>query len=102
MACRDVLRLAEVHINVVELPTIVIEIRCSPGHPGQPTVPAACDPSLVIDRSIAEHLEILGRTRALCARALPVEGIGHADSLDRLLRDSIEHGRLGDSNDIEN
>src|SRR3954466_15841898 len=57
------------------------------------------DPAVVIERAIAEHLEVLcdSSTR----RILVVERIGHADALDRLLWHAVHFTRLGDARRLE-
>src|SRR4051794_32558532 len=64
-------------------------------------MPAARDPPLVVEGSVAEHLEILSRARALRVRVLPIERVGHADPLDGLLGHAVDHRRFGDSDDVE-
>src|SRR3954464_1043089 len=64
-------------------------------------MPAARDPPLVVETSIANHLEILGRAGALRVRVRPIERVGHADPLDRLLGHAVHHRRLGDPDDVE-
>src|SRR5262245_3500528 len=57
------------------------------------------DPAVMIDSAIAKHLEIL---RDAAARlVLAVEGVGHADAFDRLLRHAVHHARLSDAGEFE-
>src|SRR6185312_2685084 len=102
MTHREVHGLAEILLDVVELPAVLGEIGSAPSGPWQTSMPTACDPSLLVDRSVAEHFEVLSRARALRARVLAIEGIGDADPLDRLLGDPVYHRRLGDPDDFEN
>ena len=53
----------------------------------------------MVDPAIAEDLEILGQMRAL--RAGIIEGIDHADALDRGLRRTVDRARLGQTSGFE-
>ena len=80
-------------LGVVELPDVVVERghlladeqprRLVPGHRG---------PALVVDRAVAEHLEVL-RLVAL-GRGGVVERVAHARALDRRLLDAVHERRL--------
>jgi hypothetical protein len=59
---------------------------------------AAGDPPFVVNRSVTEHLEILGRVNALRARL--IKGVSHADPLDWLLRYAAHDCRLSYSNHV--
>ena len=50
---------------------------------------------------IAHHLEILGLVRRWRVGVGLVEGVGHADALDRLLRDAVDHVRRADARGLE-
>jgi hypothetical protein len=54
----------------------------------------------VVERAVAEHLEVLGDSAS--RRSLVAEGVGHADALDGLLRDAIDLAGFGDAGDLEN
>ena len=60
----------------------------------------SCDPAVVIERTVAEHLEVLGDPPAECR--LVAEGVGHADALDGRLRHPIDLTGFGDASDLEN
>src|SRR5207247_10497703 len=47
----------------------------------------------MVERSQAEHFEILRTVRRWCARIRPVECVGHAHAFDRFLGDAIHHNR---------
>ena len=77
MLARQVLNLSEVLVQVIKLPAVGIEILtlCMAGD----RLPAA-----VPDRAVASHLEVLG---LLASRQVgPVEGVRHADTVQRHLR----------------
>ena len=57
-------------------------------------------PALVIDAAITEHLEVLGLV--LVGRFGIVEGVQHADALDRVLLHAIHKQWLGKSRCFEN
>src|SRR5690348_13276900 len=100
MALGEVFGLAEVFLDVVELPDIVREIRRALRHPRQPSMAAACHPTVGIDRTVAEHLEVLSR---VCARRVrSIEGVGHTDTLDWFLGRAIDYCRFRDSEYLEN
>ncbi len=101
MGCGQIFGLTEILLDVVKFPAIVGEIRGALGHPREPSMATARGPSLVVESSIAEHLEVLRSAPALRVRVRSVERVGHADPLDRLLGHAVDHRRLGDSNDIE-
>ena len=61
----------------------------------------ARDPAVVVDRAVAEHLEVLGVMCRRGVRVLLVEGVHHADALDRALLDAIDHRRLPDVRGLE-
>src|SRR5262249_14548620 len=66
-------------------------------HPRGPLHFGAGDPAVVIDRVVAHHLEVLRLVRRGGLGALGVEGVHHADTLDRLLRDAIDDLRRLDA-----
>src|SRR5690242_16163743 len=47
----------------------------------------------MVDRMIPHHFEILGLVPRWRIRIVRVEGVHHADSLDRFLRYAIDYGR---------
>jgi hypothetical protein len=84
---RQIVGLREVLVNVVELPPVLVEARAAGRQPRQPAVQASGDPPVVIERPVAEHLEVLCDSAAGCI--LVREGVCHADSFDRLLRHAV-------------
>src|SRR5262249_47380334 len=62
----------------------------------------ACDPAIVVDGTVAEHLKVLrGVTRGRAGIGF-VKRVQHAHALNRLLRDAVEHDRRGNSDGLEN
>jgi hypothetical protein len=51
----------------------------------------------MVDGMIAHHLEVLGVARRWRVRVFRVEGIHHADTLDRFLRDTVYDVRRPDA-----
>src|SRR6185295_16366027 len=95
-AC-EVVGLRELLVNVVQLPGVVIETGAARGQPRQSAVQTPGDPAVVVERAVAEHLEVLGDSPAWCG--LVAEGVGHADALDGLLRDTVDFAGFGDAGD---
>ena len=60
---------------------------------------AAGAPAVMIDRAVAEHLEILRVARRLGIRI--VEAVGHANALDRFLRGPIDRGRHSQAGNLK-
>ena len=61
----------------------------------------AGDPAIVIDRAVAEHLEVL---RLACGGRIGVRlvpGVGHAYAFDRFLGDAVDHHRRRDAGGFE-
>src|SRR5271154_7151031 len=89
----QVICLAPVFIGVIELPHVVVECRgfLTLEYPRR-LVPRHRGPAFVINAAVAEHLEVLCLMRfgSLCI----VEGVRHADALDRMLLHSVDEGRL--------
>jgi hypothetical protein len=83
-------RLAEILVDVVQLPGVGIE-GCRPRRlPRQLAVAASGHSCVVIESAIAEHLEVLGRATPVRLRVFL--RVDHADALDGLLR-SRERGQ---------
>ena len=78
--------------RVVELPDVLVERRQFFNHPGR-RVARDRRPPPVVDAAVAEHLEVLRLTPV--RRSGVVEGVDHADALDRPLLDAVNGGRLG-------
>src|SRR6059036_2755615 len=55
----------------------------------------------MVERSQAEHFEILRTVRRWCARIRPVECVGHAHAFDRFLGDAIHHNRGRDAGGLK-
>ena len=58
----QVVGLAEVFFQVVQLPRVIVEIGFLIGQadrPGQAVVPSRSHPALVVDRAVSEHLKKL-------------------------------------------
>ena len=84
-------RLAEVLRDMIQLPMVAADhIRCGrrhiPRHPGRAR---ARQPYIMVNTAVAEHLEVLCVARG--RRLGIVERVDHAYSVDRLLRDGINH-----------
>jgi hypothetical protein len=56
----------------------------------------------VVDRVVADHLEVLGLVRRGSVRVFLVEGVGHADAFDGILRDAVHHLGLFEPGCFEN
>src|SRR5499427_1490487 len=95
----EVIRLGKVLLDVVKLPGVLVEADAARRDPGRLAVETSGDPSVVVERAVAEHLEVLRDTAA--RRLLRGEGVGHADSLDRPLADPVHHARFGDAGHVE-
>src|SRR5262249_62376311 len=91
---------AEVAIDPVELPLVLVEVIRSGIFPWQPSVTHARDPSVAVDGAAAEHFEILDPTAFLGLRV--VEAVDHADTFDLLLRNPVDLRRLLDSGRLQN
>src|SRR6185437_1381605 len=99
MAGREIFGLAEVFLDVIELPAIVGKVRGPPGYPGQPSMAATGNPSLIVNGSIAKHFEILDGACAVRVRL--IKAVGHADALDWPLGNTVHDCRLSDTNHFE-
>jgi len=76
------------------------EIQVGPGRaPRRQRWRGASHPSVVVDRRVAEHLEILSLTSAGCLRL--GERVRHAYALDRLLCHAVDRGRLRQPDHIQ-
>ena len=100
----EVLGLAEILVQVVELEHLVVEwigIGRAKGFPGCAVHLGAQQPAFVIQRPLAEHLEILGFVPGGRLGVLRVKGVGEAYALDRRLFDAVH--RLGsiDAGDLQ-
>ena len=92
MGLRPVLR------PVVEFPDVLVERASGAEIPGR-AVPGDGAPTLVVDASVSEHLEVLdvvalGRFRV-------AEAVEHRRSLHRALGDAVDHPRLGKAGGLE-
>ena len=95
---REIIGQAEVFRGVVKFPNIILQRvfhvvapRCTVDHTSQPTV--------VIDSTVAEHLEILRRMTVGCVGILC--GIQHAHAGQRYLRHAVHGFRLWQSSGFE-
>ena len=95
----EVLRLAPVLSGVVELPDVIVQRRWLFLRP-RVGVPRHRRPPLMVDATVAEHLEIL---RLVPLRRLGVvERVEHADAFDRRLRQTVHRKRFGYAGRFEN
>src|SRR5262249_32569999 len=62
----------------------------------------AGDPTVMVERVIAQHLEILRRVRRGSVRVLCIEGVHHADPLDWFLWDAVKNVRSLDAGSLQN
>src|SRR5262249_15653278 len=90
---------AEVLRDVKELPFVLGEVIAAGVLPWEPAMPGYGDPAIMIERAIAEHLEVLGMP--LLFRAGLVKTVDHADALDRLLRDAVEFSRRSNTRRLQ-
>ena len=103
--CGEVVELGIVFRDVVELPIVAgLEVgqlarRQEPRGSGRR---GRRDPAVVVDRAIADHLEILGVAFRRRVGVRLVEGVGHAHPFDRLLRDAVDCRRRLDARSLEN
>ena len=78
--------------DVVELPFVASQ---QIGHFGRAHEPRGLrrdrggDPAIVVDRAVAEHLEVLRVALRLRFRVRLVKRVGHAHAFDRLLLDTV-------------
>ena len=56
-------------------------------------------PTLVVDPTVADHLEVLGLTAV--GGVGVIEQVGHGDAVERLLFEAVDHGRFGKMGHIE-
>jgi len=59
------------------------------------------NPTVVIDRSIADHLEVLGVALGRSGGIRLVKGVGHADAFDRLLLYPVDYLQRLDASSFE-
>src|SRR5215472_7806370 len=92
---RQIVRLAEILVDVVQLPFEVIGIWfVSDVYPRQAQRRCARHPTVFVDRPVSHHLEILGAV--LCLRRAIVEGVHETLAVQRLLLHTIQHIRWSD------
>ena len=104
MLCGDVVGLAEILGQVVELEHLVVQrirVRRSESLPGCAVDLGAEQPAIVIQRPLAHHLEVLGLVarRYLCIGG--VEGVEEAGALDGRLFDAVDLIGRGDAGGLE-
>ena len=80
------MRLREVLRDVVQFPGGRAPLLPIGVNPGQEPAQTRGNPAVVIDRAVAEHLEVLGRPHARGIRV--VEGVGEAQAVHPLLGDA--------------
>src|SRR6266576_394872 len=90
--CRKIVSFAEVIIQVVQLPRILGEIIAANILPRQASVPDSSDPTIVIERPVSEHLEILRLALLLGVRV--IETVHHTDTFDGFLLDAVDFSGL--------
>ncbi len=93
-----IVELSPVLVQVIQLPwpgfrMLVGRSAVVPGHTHDL---GAEDPAIVVDRVVADHLEILGLVRRGCVGVLRVECIHHAHAIHGILLDAVNH--LGQRN----
>src|SRR6185436_19409635 len=88
---REIIRLREVLVDVVELPLRLIDVEAFavrlPWREGQ----RGCKPAVLVDASVDAHLKDLDLAPVGGLRV--GEGVSHADAVDGLLRHAVEHVR---------
>src|SRR6266576_422845 len=67
---RKIVSFSEVIIQLVELPRILGEVIAANVLPREASVPDSSDPTIVIDRPVSEHLEILRLALLLGVRVI--------------------------------
>ena len=100
----NVLGLAEVLVQVIELEYLVVErIRvCRPERlPRRPIHLRAQHPAVVIQRPLPHHLEVLGLVPRRDLGVLGVEGVNEAGAFDWRLLNAIDHLRRLDASRLE-
>src|SRR5499426_604059 len=95
----EVVRLGKVLLDVVKLPGVLVEADAARRDPRRLAVQTSGDPPVLIERAVAEHLEVL--RDAAARRVLGGEGVGHADSLDRPLAHTVHRAGLADAGHLE-
>ena len=96
---RQVMGLGPVGGGVVQLPHVVVEGRKLGTEQPRDAVPGHGHPTLVVDPTVADHLEVLRLPALGCAGI--IEQVGHGDALDRLLLEAVHHRRLGKAGHVE-
>src|SRR5579862_1592890 len=61
----------------------------------------AGDPTILIERSVTHHFEILRAMRRGQVGTRLIKRIGQADTFNGLLADSVDHGGFRDAGDLE-
>ncbi len=100
----DVLRLAEVLVQVVEFEHLIVErvgIRRAEGLPRRAVHLGAEQPAFVIERILAHHLEILGLVPRRLLGVFRVKGVGETRAFDGCLLDAVHRGGCRDAGDLE-
>ncbi len=85
-------------VGAVEFPHVVGDGGRSAKDPRN-AVPGHCCPALVVDAAVDEHFEVLGLAAFLGGAV--VEGVPHADAVQRLLGDAVDLSRFGDARHVE-
>ena len=89
----DVLGLAEVRFQVVELEYLVVQrirVGRTEGIPWHAIDLGAHQPAVMVNRPLAHHLEVLGLVPRRRLGVVRVEGVGEARALDRLLLYAVD------------
>ena len=100
----DVVGLAEVLVQVVELEHLVVQrigVGRTEGLPRRAVDLGAQEPAVVIERPLAHHLEVLRLVARRRLGILRVEGVGEARALDRRLLDAVDDLRRADAGGLE-
>src|SRR5215471_12089122 len=97
----QVVSLAPVLFGVIEFPHVVIEGRrlLADEEPWR-FVPRYSCPTLVVDTSVAKHLEVLGLVTLCCLGV--IERVEHAHALNGVLLHTVHKFRLWNSGSFEN
>src|SRR6185503_13177777 len=94
------MRLGPVLGRVVKFPNVVTERWLRPDdNPGEIPVTCYCGPTLVIDATIADHLEVLRLVTIRCPRI--VKRVQHADAVQWFLHHAIHKCRCRESGSFE-
>src|SRR5262249_49887951 len=98
---RQIVRLAEIFVDVIQLPLEIVRIRFRPRcYPRESKGGGAGHPPVLVNRAIAKHFEILDRVPR---RGLGVgKSVDQADAIHRLLASSVHYYRSLDSGGLVN